>query len=118
MPSKSFGPTTTTADTITKIGGADYTMPSGGTIRRIRIAGHNPVIDKAGSAKLSLLTDRGDQGPYEYAIQFGNGVAEAGMGNDIEIVSPAIALSQGAIVSWNVTSAEAIEDVIVSMEWA
>ena len=117
MPSKSFGPTTTTADTETKIGGADYTMPSGGTVRRVRVSGYNAVATKAGSAKLVLKVDREDKGPYEYAIQFGGGAIDT-MGQMNEVVSPAIQLSQGTIISWNVTSAEAITEVIVSMEWA
>lgn len=116
MPSKAFGPTTTTADTETKIGGADYTMPSSGKVRRIRVCGYNAVAAKAGSAKLVLKSDR-QNGPFEYAINLGGGALDT-MSETNEIAAPAISLSQGEIISFNITSAEAVTDCIVSFEWS
>ena len=116
MPSKSFGPTTTTADTKTTIGAA-YTVPKSGTVRRIRVAGYNAVTAKSGSAMLKVESDRQTGMLAEYAVNLGSG-ASVGDSSSEEIISPALSLEQGEIITVSVTSAEAVTDIIVSIEWA
>jgi len=116
MPSKSFGPTDGVADDKTQVG-SDYTVPVGGTVRRIRVSGFNAVSGKAGSGILRIESDR-QKGPFEYAIDVGGFTTSGGLKGVDEILSPALAFSQGEIISVYVTMAEACKDIVVTIEWA
>jgi len=116
MASKSFGPTNTTADTKTKIG-SDYTVPKPGTVTQIRVAGYNGVADKAGTAVLHIESDR-QHGPFEYAVNLGSGLSDVYPLKESVIYPQGLRFQQGEIISVYLTSAEALEDVIVSIEWA
>lgn len=117
--SKAFGPTALTADTKTQIG-SDYTMPSGGTIREIRICFYQGVIDKATALKLIIETDR-QKGPFEFAAGGSIGITTTsgatGPNIPTESIKTAIQVSQGEIISVYATAAEALEEATVSIQW-
>jgi len=120
MASTSFGPTASVADTKTQIG-SSYTMPKGGTVKQIRYAFYQGVIDKATSGKLIIETDR-QKGPFEFAVGGQMGITTTsgatGPNCETEVIYPSgIVLSQGEIVSVYLTTAEALEENTISIEW-
>lgn len=120
MKSKSGGPTAATADTKTAIIDA-YTMPSGGTVRFVRLSFYQGVIDKSCSGVLTVETDR-QKGPFEYAVggQMGITTTSGATGPNVstEIIPVAIQLSQGEIVTISLTMSEALEECCISFQWA
>lgn len=116
MPSKAFGPTAGTADTKTPIG-TDYTVPKGGRVTQARVTAYNGVADKAGTAILTIETDR-QKGPFEYAVSLGGGLTDVYSLKESVIPISGMTLAQGEILTVSLTCSEATEDAIVSIEWA
>jgi len=120
MASTTFGPTASVADTKTAIG-STYTVPKGGRVRQIRYSFYQGVIDKATSGKLIIETDR-QKGPFEFAVggQMGITTTSGATGPNCptEVIFPiGLVLSQGEIVTVSLTTAEALEENTVSIEW-
>lgn len=115
MPSKSGGPSAVAADTKTALIDA-YTVPQDGTVRQIRIGAYNGVADKAGTAIVTFESDQ-QKGPFEFAVVLGHGLTDVYPLKESVIV-PAMHLSKGEIITISLTSAEALEEVVVSIEWA
>jgi len=117
MPSKSGGPTATTADTKTAII-SSYTMPSGGTIKMIRYTGYNGVIDKASTGILTVESDR-RKGPWEYAVDIGGTWATTSGASPTQVnkIPCNIPVSQGEQITVSLTTAEALEENCISIQW-
>jgi len=109
------------ADTKTQIG-SDYTVPKGGRVTQIRYAFYQGVIDKASSGILTIETDR-QKGPFEFAVggQIGITTTSGATGPNAPtelIPVSGLNLTQGEVVSVYLTTAEALEENTVSIEFA
>jgi len=96
-------------------------MPKGGRVTQLRACIYQGVIDKATTGILTLETDR-QKGPFEYAMGGSIGITTTsgatGPNAPTEvIVIQGLSLSQGEIVTISLTTAEALEECTVSMEW-
>jgi len=113
-----FGPTAMTADTETTVGSA-YKVPTAGTIKRIRVAFYQGVIDKATSGILYIKTDQ-QKGPFEFAIGGVNCIATtSGSSGSIptEEIECAISVKAQEEVTVSCKMAEAQEEMTVSILW-
>jgi len=101
------------ADTKTTIGSA-YTFAATGRIKKIMVTGYQGVTDKAESGVLTLnfktLT-----GPFEFACVASAGEITVGGKRNPQVIDVDLPVKNGEVVTVSLTTAEALEDCVVSL---
>lgn len=117
--SHAFAATAATADTKTTMGSA-YSLPIGGTIKRIRLAFYQGVIDKSCSGILTVETNI-QKGPFEFAVGGQMGITTTsgatGPNCQTEEIEVSIPVKINEEITVSLTMTEALEECVVSIMW-